>query len=193
MCRKADAERVDPPSILRFEPRAPRSGCGRALFRIASGNRAHRLVARQQIREGGTAASSSTKSLRRERAARAEARGHAIFTQHDTPPKNIGSVMSDSYDLRSALSAALPAAGPARATVKAMDDIGFKADPKNNDMKELFVGLDIAEGGESAAVETPSFAAAGGAGRGGGAAGAGASGASAAQTLLAYRRQKKEA
>lgn len=98
--------------------------------------------------------------------------------------------MSDSYDLRAALSAALPAAGPARATVKAMDDIGFKADPKNNDMKELFVGLDIAQGGESAGQTS---AAVGGAGAGGVAAGAGASGPSAAQTLLDYRRQKKEA
>lgn len=103
--------------------------------------------------------------------------------------------MSDSYDLRSALSEALPAAGPARATVKAMDDIGFNADPRNNDMKELFVGLDIAQGGESAAgaaagagAETSCSAAVGG-----GAAGAGASGPSAAQTLLDYRRQKKEA
>lgn len=96
--------------------------------------------------------------------------------------------MADSYDLRSALSAALPAAGPARATVKAMDDIGFKADPKNNDMKELFVGLDIAQSGESAAPAGSCSAASGG-----GAAGAGASGPSAAQTLLDYRRQKKEA
>lgn len=95
--------------------------------------------------------------------------------------------MSDSYDLRLALSAALPAAGPARATVKAMDDIGFKADPKNNDMKELFVGLDLAKGGESAAEHSV-----GGAGGSFGA-GGGASGPSAAQTLLDYRRQKKEA
>lgn len=92
--------------------------------------------------------------------------------------------MSDSYDLRSALAAALPAAGPARATVKAMDDIGFKADPKNNDMKELFVGLDIAQGKESVAGASPAV---------GGGAGAGAAGPSAAQTLLDYRRQKKEA
>lgn len=91
--------------------------------------------------------------------------------------------MSDSYDLRSALSAALPATGPASATVKTMDDIGFNADPKNNDMKELFVGLDIAPGGESAA-DTSS--AVGGAGVGG-------SCPSAAQSLLDYRRQKKEA
>eukprot|EP00752_Nemacystus_decipiens_P006256 g5641.t1 len=66
-----------------------------------------------------------------------------------------------------------------------MDDIGFKADPKNNDMKELFVGLDIAQGGESAA-ESCSAA-------GGEAAGSRASAPSAAQTLLDYRRQKKEA
>lgn len=85
--------------------------------------------------------------------------------------------MADSYDLRSALSAALPAAGPALATVKAVNDIGFKADPKNNDMKELFVGLDIAPAGESA--DTSSSAS--------------GAGPSAAQALLDYRRQNKEA
>lgn len=95
--------------------------------------------------------------------------------------------MDNSYDLRSALADALPAAGPTRAAVKAMDDIGFKADPKNNDMKELFVGLDIAqqEGGEASA---------GGGGRSQQAkAAAAAAGPSAAQVLLDYRREKKEA
>lgn len=92
--------------------------------------------------------------------------------------------MDSSYDLRSALADALPAAGPTRAAVKAMDDIGFKADPKNNDMKELFVGLDIArEEGGGASV--------GGGGRSQQA--AAAAGPSAAQVLLDYRREKKEA
>ena len=51
--------------------------------------------------------------------------------------------MGDSYDLRSVLAGALPAAGPARATVKAMHEVGHEADPKNNDMKELFLGLTL--------------------------------------------------
>lgn len=97
--------------------------------------------------------------------------------------------MDSSYDLRSALADALPAAGPTRAAVKAMDDIGFKADPKNNDMKELFVGLDIAqqEGGGGGA------SAGGARGSKQGAGAAAAAGPSAAQVLLDYRREKKEA
>lgn len=101
--------------------------------------------------------------------------------------------MSSNYDLRSALADALPAAGPTRAAVKAMDDIGFKADPKNNDMKELFVGLDLAT--SSAGKEAPAAAASG---EEGGAAAAptemrAAGGPSAAQALLDYRREKKAA
>lgn len=87
----------------------------------------------------------------------------------------------ESFDLRSALADALPAAGPTRSAVKAMDDIGFKADPKNNDMKELFVGLDI----EPDAADTGSAA--------GGGAAAATAGPSAAQVLLDYRREQKAA
>lgn len=83
----------------------------------------------------------------------------------------------ENYDLRSALADALPAAGPTRAAMKAMDDIGFKSDPKNNDMRELFVGLDVA-GGESSKGASVEEAAVGGP--------------SAAQVLLDYRREKKK-
>lgn len=101
--------------------------------------------------------------------------------------------MSSNYDLRSALADALPAVGPTRAAVKAMDDIGFKADPKNNDMKELFVGLDLAT---SSVGEKASPAAAASGEQEGAAAPAemrAGGGASAAQALLDYRREKKAA
>lgn len=93
----------------------------------------------------------------------------------------------ENYDLRSALADALPSAGPTRAAVKAMDDVGFKSDPKNNDMKKLFVGLDVAEGGGASSK--------GASGEGGAAskgAGAAVGGPSAAQVLLDYRREKKK-
>lgn len=91
--------------------------------------------------------------------------------------------MASNYDLRSALAEALPAAGPSRATLRAMHDIGSKADPKNNDMKELFVGLDIAPAAAASATAVG--------GAGGEAAAAAAAGPSAAQVLLDYRREKK--
>lgn len=99
--------------------------------------------------------------------------------------------MDSSYDLRSALADALPAAGPSRATVKAMDDVGFKSDPKNNDMKQLFVCLDLAStsganpGGEGTALGDDGLLTMG--------AGSGIAAPSASQTLLDYRREKKAA
>lgn len=102
--------------------------------------------------------------------------------------------MSSKYDLRSALADALPAAGPTRAAIKAMDDVGFKADPKNNDMKELFVGLDLATGGNSAGNEaSPAAAASGEEGAAAPAEMRAGGGPSAAQALLDYRREKKAA
>lgn len=111
--------------------------------------------------------------------------------------------MADNYDLRTALADALPAAGPTRAAVKAMDDIGFKSDPKNNDMKELFVGLDLSGATTTTTAAksgSPSTAGAVGGGERGGTdeAGAGTGGAlvagpSAAQVLLDYRREQKAA
>lgn len=94
------------------------------------------------------------------------------------------------FDLRSALADALPAAGPPRAAVKAMNNSGYKADPKNNDMKELFVGLDLAaeaeEGGDG--IEAKGHGSSSGSGTGGG-----SGGTSAAQALLDYRREQKAA
>lgn len=87
--------------------------------------------------------------------------------------------MDSSYDLRSALGDVLPAAGPSRALAKSLEDSGFKADPKNNDMKELFDGLGVgATGGQERM------------GLGGAGAGAGA-GPSASQVLLDYRKERK--
>lgn len=121
--------------------------------------------------------------------------------------------MGDSYNLRSVLGGALPAVGPTAATVKAMHDSGYNADPKNNDMKELFVGLNIDDGGSSsvgaadsgasATIGDGADAASWGRGLAGvalskeGAVGAehqmGTTGPSAAQALLDYRREKKAA
>lgn len=111
--------------------------------------------------------------------------------------------MSSNYDLRSALADALPAAGPTRAAVKAMDDIGYKADPKNSDMKELFVGLDLTASGSSgkeAPARAPATGEEGSAAPSAPAAPAAlatemrpAGGPSAAQALLDYRREKKAA
>lgn len=99
--------------------------------------------------------------------------------------------MSSSYDLRSALADALPAAGPTRAAVKAMDDVGFKADPKNNDMKELFSGLGFATSGDTAGTDIRTTGQTGTAGSGPGSFSTGRT--SAAQVLLDYRREKKAA
>lgn len=85
--------------------------------------------------------------------------------------------MDPSYDLRSALGDVLPAAGPSRALAESLEASGFKADPKNNDMKELFDGLGVAAtGGEERLVL--------------GGAGAGAA-PSASQVLLNYRKERK--
>lgn len=121
--------------------------------------------------------------------------------------------MGDSYNLRSVLGGALPAVGPTAATVKAMHDSGYNADPKNSDMKELFVGLNIDDRGSSpvgaadagASATSRDGADVGSSGRG--MAGVTFSkkgaidvehqmdttGASAAQALLDYRREKKAA
>lgn len=117
---------------------------------------------------------------------------------------NVPSTSESKYDLRSVLAAALPAVGPTRAAVKAMHDVGFKADPKNNDMKELFVGLDLTTGGVGsgvAAVAGDDVAAVGSSSSGlssvssesNGLAGEAAGGPSAAQVLLDYRREQKAA
>lgn len=93
--------------------------------------------------------------------------------------------MAENYDLRAALGDALPAAGPSRAAVRAMDDVGFKSDPKNNDMKELFVGLDLTkEKKDDDLAETHHRLGGGGVSN---------DGPSAAQALLNYRREKKAA
>lgn len=121
--------------------------------------------------------------------------------------------MEDSYNLRSVLGSALPAVGPTVATVKAMHDSGYKADPKNSDMKELFVGLNLTGGGSPPVVAADAGASAtsgdgaGAASWGRGMAGValskeggidvehqmGTTGPSAAQALLDYRREKKAA
>lgn len=100
------------------------------------------------------------------------------------------------HDLRAALAGALPAAGPSRAVLKSMDDTGYKADPKNNDMKELFVALNIAAGNKALSSDKSGKAASGDGDKAGGSPNENegrAQGPSASQLLLEYRREKKAA
>lgn len=76
-----------------------------------------------------------------------------------------------------------------------MDDTGYKADPKNNDMKELFVSLNL--GGSDTGVSSVPEEGKGAAGGGDVSCGTpgvdanAARGPSASQLLLEYRRERK--